>query len=74
MTVNIVTPKERNGKFPVVVYIHGGGFEGGSAQDPGYKQAAENFVAKGVIYATLQYRLGFLGKCLTVKHLLLKAL
>ncbi|MBM3696321.1 MAG: carboxylesterase/lipase family protein, partial [Actinobacteria bacterium] len=47
------------GAAPVMVFIHGGGFIAGSAQDPWYDGAA--FAARGVVLVTFQYRLGPLG-------------
>jgi para-nitrobenzyl esterase len=45
-------------KLPVMVWIHGGGFTGGSGSDPG---AGNQFAKQGVILVTLNYRLGRLG-------------
>lgn len=44
-----------------MVWIHGGGYEGGSAASYDYKKIVENFIARDVIVVTIQYRLGFLG-------------
>jgi para-nitrobenzyl esterase len=51
-----VKPKER---FPVMVWIHGGAFVGGAGTDPIF--AGEEFVKKGVVLVTLNYRLGIFG-------------
>lgn len=58
--LNIWTPAEKNGdKLPVLVYIHGGAFLGGSS---GEKHLAPPAWTKdGVIAVTLNYRLGPLG-------------
>lgn len=45
-------------KLPVMVWIHGGGFTGGSGADPG---AGNQFAKQGVILLTINYRLGRLG-------------
>jgi para-nitrobenzyl esterase len=48
-------------KKPVMVWIHGGAFEGGATVDPScdcYKLAKEN---PDVIFATIEYRLGIFG-------------
>jgi para-nitrobenzyl esterase len=45
-------------KLPVMVWIHGGAFVGGSGSDPG---AGNQFAKKGVILMTFNYRLGRLG-------------
>lgn len=46
-------------KLPVIVWIYGGGFTGGSASSPIY--SGEPLAAKGVIYVALNYRLGIFG-------------
>jgi para-nitrobenzyl esterase len=46
-------------KIPVIVYIHGGGFTSGS---PGSMQnTGEDLAKKGVVVATIGYRLGVFG-------------
>ena len=45
-------------KLPVMVWIHGGAFVGGSGADPG---AGNQFAKQGVILLTFNYRLGRLG-------------
>lgn len=49
-------PRER---LPVMVWIHGGGFQFGSASSPEYDGAA--LAKQGVVVASLNYRLGPLG-------------
>ena len=46
-------------KLPVMVWIHGGGFTGGSGSGPGSAGAA--FAKQGVILTTINYRLGRFG-------------
>lgn len=46
-------------KLPVMVWIHGGGFVGGSGADPSF--SGEEFAKQGVILMTFNYRLGRLG-------------
>ena len=46
-------------KLPVMLWIHGGGFTGGSGSGPG--SAGDAFAKQGVILATINYRLGRLG-------------
>ena len=46
-------------KLPVMVWIHGGGFTGGSGAGPG--SAGDAFARQGVILTTINYRLGRLG-------------
>lgn len=45
--------------LPVMVWIHGGGFEMGSGSSPLYN--GTHFAASGVVLVTLNYRLGALG-------------
>jgi para-nitrobenzyl esterase len=46
-------------KKPVIVWIHGGGFTGGSGSVPVYD--GEAMAAKGVVFVTINYRLGVFG-------------
>lgn len=46
-------------KLPVMVWIHGGAFVGGSGSGPG--TAGNEFARQGVILITINYRLGRLG-------------
>jgi len=46
-------------KLPVMVWIHGGAFVGGSGADP--STTGEEFAKQGVILMTFNYRLGRLG-------------
>ncbi len=46
-------------KLPVMVWIHGGAFVGGSGSGPG--TSGESFARQGVILMTFNYRLGRLG-------------
>lgn len=46
-------------KLPVMVWIHGGGFTGGSGSGPG--STGDAFAKQGVILTTINYRLGRLG-------------
>lgn len=50
---------KRDEKLPVMVWIHGGGFTGGSGSGPGI--AGNAFAKQGVILVTINYRLGRLG-------------
>jgi para-nitrobenzyl esterase len=45
--------------LPVIVWIHGGGFSGGSGTVPLYN--GEEIAKKGAVYVTINYRLGILG-------------
>jgi para-nitrobenzyl esterase len=44
---------------PVMVWIYGGGFQGGSASEP--RQDGARLAAKGVVVVSLNYRLGLMG-------------
>jgi para-nitrobenzyl esterase len=49
----------KKSKLPVMFWIHGGGFTGGSGSGPG--SAGNAFAKQGVILITINYRLGRLG-------------
>jgi para-nitrobenzyl esterase len=46
-------------KLPVIVWIHGGAFTGGSGSVPLYD--GEEMAKKGVVFITINYRLGIFG-------------
>ncbi|GMR61138.1 hypothetical protein PMAYCL1PPCAC_31333, partial [Pristionchus mayeri] len=48
-------------KYPVMVFIHGGGYACGSVKAYGDKRICEGLVRHGVLVITVQYRLGILG-------------
>lgn len=56
--LNIWTP-EKAKNLPVIVWIHGGGFYGGTAAQPIYN--GSNLAKRGAIVVTLNYRLGIFG-------------
>uniref|UniRef100_A0A914W8A0 Carboxylesterase type B domain-containing protein n=1 Tax=Plectus sambesii TaxID=2011161 RepID=A0A914W8A0_9BILA len=49
--------------FPVIFWIHGGGYGYGSSIEYGDIGIAKSLVAEGVIVVTINYRLGPIGKC-----------
>jgi para-nitrobenzyl esterase len=51
------TPVE--GKLPVMVWIHGGGFQAGAGGEP--RHDGEAFARQGVVLVTVNYRLGVFG-------------
>ncbi len=58
--LNIWTAAKRaNAKLPVLVYIHGGGFSGGSGEVAVYD--GTKLAIKGLVVVTINYRLGALG-------------
>ena len=60
LTLNVWTPARAAGdRLPVMVWIHGGGFFGGSGSAPSYD--GEALARHGVVLVTLNYRVGALG-------------
>jgi len=58
--LNVWTPaKSASDKLPVIVWIHGGGFIGGSTSIPMYD--GTGYARKGVVFVSLAYRLGPFG-------------
>ena len=43
-------------KMPVIVFIHGGGFKGGSHKKPEFVQMAHSFAARGWVAFSIDYR------------------
>jgi para-nitrobenzyl esterase len=58
LTLNIRTP-DLAGKAPVLVWVHGGGYAVGSANEPIVQSGA--FASSGIVEVTINYRLGALG-------------
>jgi para-nitrobenzyl esterase len=60
LSLNIwTTVKKPDERLPVMVWIHGGAFNFGSASQPEYN--GKNLAQKGVVVVTINYRLGPLG-------------
>ena len=60
LTLNIWTPaKTDSERRPVMVWLHGGGFRGGSGGAPNY--AGDQLAKMGVVMVTINYRLGLFG-------------
>ncbi len=58
--LNVWTPaKKVDENFPVLVWIHGGGFSSGSGSVPIYDGTA--MARKGVVFININYRLGIFG-------------
>lgn len=58
--LNVWTPaKSADEKYPVLVWIYGGGFSFGSTAEPGYDGA--RLAKKGVVLVSIAYRVGQLG-------------
>ena len=60
LTLNIFAPPAPAGrKSPVMVWIHGGGFQAGGGAEP--RHDGQAFARKGVVLVTINYRLGVFG-------------
>jgi hypothetical protein len=58
--LNVWTPaKSASAKVPVLVWIYGGGFNGGATSIPGY--SGEVLAKKGVVLVSIAYRVGPIG-------------
>jgi para-nitrobenzyl esterase len=58
--LNVWTPaKSASDRIPVLVWIYGGGFNGGSTSEPVY--SGEKLAKKGVVLVSIAYRVGQLG-------------
>jgi len=58
--LNIWTPaKSPKERVPVLVWIYGGGFNGGATSIPGY--GGEKLAKRGVVLVSIAYRVGILG-------------
>ncbi len=58
--LNVWTPaKKPDEKIPVILWIYGGGFSGGSTSTPMYD--GTNFARKGVVLVSVAYRVGPFG-------------
>ncbi|MDQ0614830.1 para-nitrobenzyl esterase [Microbacterium sp. W4I4] len=59
LTVNVWAPEDTDGRAPVLVFVHGGGFIAGSASAPAYD--GTGFARDGVVFVGVNYRLGAPG-------------
>jgi para-nitrobenzyl esterase len=57
--LNVFTPSNAKGKLPVMFWIHGGGYSGGSASEP--RHNGDFLPTRGVVLVTINYRLGVFG-------------
>jgi para-nitrobenzyl esterase len=58
--LNVWTPKASlDAKLPVMVWIHGGGFQAGATSEP--RQDGEHLAHRGVVVVSMNYRLGIFG-------------
>lgn len=58
LTVNVQRPLQGD-RLPVFIYIHGGGYNTGSARDPFYNGRA--FAEDGLVFFSFQYRMNVWG-------------
>ena len=60
LVLNVWTPRVDRGRRPVMVWLHGGGFSGGSGADPEYDSV--NLALRGdVVAVTINHRLNIFG-------------
>lgn len=59
LTLNVWAPAERPGPLPVMVWIHGGGYNNGSGTAALYD--GSGLARRGVVLVSINYRLGRLG-------------
>jgi para-nitrobenzyl esterase len=60
LSLNVWTPAAKaSDRLPVMVWIHGGGFQAGASSEPRHDGWA--FARKGVVLVTVNYRLGVFG-------------
>ena len=59
LTLNVWTPQGMTAPLPVMVWIHGGGYNNGSGTAALY--SGMNLARRGVVVVTINYRLGRLG-------------
>ena len=58
--LNVWTPAKSTGdNIPVLVWIYGGGFNGGATSVPTY--SGEKLAKKGVVLVSIAYRVGYIG-------------
>lgn len=55
LKLDLARPKDGEGPFPAIVFIHGGGWVGGNRQ--GYRGMIEQAARKGYVAVTITYRL-----------------
>uniref|UniRef100_A0A915CZ50 Carboxylesterase type B domain-containing protein n=1 Tax=Ditylenchus dipsaci TaxID=166011 RepID=A0A915CZ50_9BILA len=55
------TPPPKGKPYPVLLWIHGGGFVYGMNRFYGWPQSARHFNSRGIVVVHIQYRLNFYG-------------
>ncbi|MDE2410243.1 MAG: carboxylesterase family protein [Sphingomonadales bacterium] len=59
LTLNLWKPAAMRKRLPVLVYVHGGAFQGGSGNQTAFDGAA--LARRGAVVVTINYRLGIFG-------------
>jgi para-nitrobenzyl esterase len=59
LTLNVWAPAHAAGPAPVMVWLHGGGDDAGTARQPQFDGAV--FARDGIVFVSVDYRLGALG-------------
>uniref|UniRef100_A0AC34GRG4 Carboxylesterase type B domain-containing protein n=1 Tax=Panagrolaimus sp. ES5 TaxID=591445 RepID=A0AC34GRG4_9BILA len=62
--VNVIAPAEPSSDpkgYPVLVYIHGGGFGFGDVIKCGFDKITKNYAKRGLVTVTVPYRVGLYG-------------
>ncbi|MFZ4427819.1 MAG: alpha/beta hydrolase [Saprospiraceae bacterium] len=62
LAMDVYLPGEYNKGYPLILFVHGGGFSEGRRDDPRYVQFAENLADKGYPVASITYRLTMKGR------------
>lgn len=62
LAMDIYLPGNSAGEYPLILFVHGGGFSEGRRDDPRYVQFAENLADKGYPVASITYRLTMKGR------------
>ena len=58
LNLNIYAPKKAE-NAPVIIFIHGGGFNSGSTKDSSFD--GDSFAKRGIVLVSINYRVGVLG-------------
>ena len=61
LSLTVTTANDDTKNKPVLVYIHGGGWVSGGANDPNYDGATFAYYNPDIILVEIQYRLNFIG-------------
>ena len=59
LSLNLWTSAKAGERQPVMVWIHGGGFQAGGGSEP--RHDGQAFARKGIVLVTINYRLGVFG-------------